>query len=209
MFLTKFDELRHAGHGAVLAHDFADDAGGSEARDAREVDAGFGLSSTNQDAAVTRAKRKDVAGASEILRTRFRVDSSEDGDGTVARADTGGDADACVNGFGEGGAVNAGIDWRHQREMELVAAVFGERHADESAAELGHEVDGVRRDFFGGHGEVAFVFAVLVVDEDDHAAVADLFDGFFDGGEMVSMVSHGEFSVVSPQLLVRERTLLG
>jgi len=209
MFLTKFDELRHAGHGAVFAHDFADDAGGSEARDAREVDAGFGLSSTNQDAAVTRAKRKDVAGASEILRTRFRIDSSEDGDGTVARADTGGDADARVNCFGERSAVNAGVDRRHEREAKLVAAVFRERHADEAAAELGHEVDGVGRDFFGGHGEVALVLAVFVVNEDDHAAVADFFDGFFDGREMVSMVSHGEFSVVSPQLLVRERMLLG
>jgi len=31
------------------------------------------------------------------------------------------------------------------------------------------KVDGVGGDFFGGHGEVAFVFAILVVDEDDHA----------------------------------------
>jgi hypothetical protein len=51
-------------------------------------------------------------------------------------------------------------------------------------AVLGHEVDGIGGDLFGGHGEVAFVFAVLVVDEDDHAALADLFDGFFDGGEL-------------------------
>src|SRR5437762_4766148 len=37
-------------------------------------------------------------------------------------------------------------------------------HADEAAAVLGHEVDGVGSDFLGGHGEVAFVLAVLVVD---------------------------------------------
>ena len=71
--------------------------------------------------------------------------------------------------------------------MQLVAAIFGERHADQTAAELGHEVDGFGRDFFGGHGQVAFVFAVLVVDEDDHAALADFFDGFFDGGEFLSL----------------------
>src|SRR5207245_10348189 len=43
---------------------------------------------------------------------------------------------------------------------------------------------------FGGHGKVAFVFAVLVVDEDDHAALADFFDGFFDGSEMGIVFSH-------------------
>ena len=75
--------------------------------------------------------------------------------------------------------------------MEFVAALFGERHADQAAAELGHEVDGFRRDFFGGHGEVAFVFAVFVVDQDDHAAVANFFDGFFDGGKWWVLLSHG------------------
>ena len=44
---------------------------------------------------------------------------------------------------------------------------------------LGHEIDGVRRDLFGGQGEVAFVLAVLVVHDDDHASGADLFNGGF------------------------------
>ena len=33
----------------------------------------------------------------------------------------------------------------------------------------GHEVDGLGRDLLGGHGEVALVLAVLVVDDHDHA----------------------------------------
>ena len=37
----------------------------------------------------------------------------------------------------------------------------------------GHEIDDFRRDLFGGDGEVAFVFAILVVDHDQHAAGAD------------------------------------
>src|SRR5216684_2341799 len=47
-----------------------------------------------------------------------------------------------------------------------------------------------RCDFLRGHGEVAFVFTVLVVDEDDHATLANFFDGFFDGGEMGFGVDH-------------------
>ena len=45
-----------------------------------------------------------------------------------------------------------------------------EREADEAAAVGGHEVDVLGRDGLGRHAEVALVLAVLVVDEDDHAA---------------------------------------
>ena len=77
--------------------------------------------------------------------------------------------------------------------FELVAALFGERQADQAAAEFRHEVDGFGRDLFGGHGEVAFVFAVFVVDQDDHAALANFFDGFFDGAEGVEGRIHWRF----------------
>ena len=47
----------------------------------------------------------------------------------------------------------------------------------------GHEVDGLGRDAFGGHGEIAFVFAVFVVHHDQHAPGAKLFDRFGNGGK--------------------------
>jgi len=53
------------------------------------------------------------------------------------------DADPGVHGFGEGGAMNGSIDRRHEREVELIAALFRERQANQAAAVLGHEVDGV------------------------------------------------------------------
>ena len=141
------------------------------------------MAGADEHAAVARAQRKDVAGAGEILRARLWIDGGEDGDGAIGGADAGGDAEAAVDGFAEGGAVDRGVDRRHERQVELVAAVFGERQADQAAGVLGHEVDGFGGDFFGGHGEVALVFAVFVVDEDDHAALANFFDGFFNGGE--------------------------
>ena len=141
---AEFDELRHAGHGAVFVHDFADDAGGIEAGDAREVHAGFGLAGANEHAAVARAQREHVAGARKILRLGLGIDGGKNRDGAVGGADAGGDAEARVDGFAEGGAVDGGVDRRHQREMQLVAALLGERQADQAAAVLGHEVDGVR-----------------------------------------------------------------
>ena len=181
--MAKFVELRHARHGAVFVHDFADDAAGVEAGDAGEVDARFGLAGADENAAVAGAQREHVARAGEILRASLGIDRGEDGDGAVGSADAGGDADLRVDGFGEGRAVDARVDQRHEREMEFIAALLGEGEADQAAAKLGHEIDGFGGDFFGGHGEVAFVFAVFVVDQDDHAALADFFDGFFDRGE--------------------------
>jgi len=43
-----------------------------------------------------------------------------------------------------------------------------------------HEVDVGRPHQFGGHDQVALVLAILVVDDDDHAAVADFFQQFGD-----------------------------
>src|ERR1700722_160859 len=134
-----------------------------------------------------------MAGTSKILRAGFFVDCREDGDGAVGGADAGGDAGASVNGFGEGGAVDASVDGRHQRKMKLFAALLGKRQADEATAESSHEIDSFGRDFFGSQGQVAFVFAVFVVNQDDHAALADLIDCFFDGGEQGRIRSHGVY----------------
>jgi len=48
---------------------------------------------------------------------------------------------------------------------------------------LGHEVDGFRRNLLRGHGQIAFVFAVLVVDQHDHPPVADFLDRLFHAAE--------------------------
>ena len=60
-----------------------------------------------------------------------------------------------------------------------------QRQADQAAAEARHEVDGLGRDMVGGDDQVALVLAVLVVDEDDHAAAADDLDAALDVIEVV------------------------
>ena len=57
-------------------------------------------------------------------------------------------------------------------ELQPLAALARERQADQPAAELRHEVDRLGRDMVGGEHQVAFVLAVFLVDEDDHAAGA-------------------------------------
>src|SRR6266853_3111546 len=130
MFAAKLDELGHAGHGAVFVHDFADDAGIIEAGDAREIDAGFGLPGADEDAAVAGAQRKHVPRPREILWLGLGIDCGKDSYGSVGGADAGGDSDARVDGFAERSTMDRSIDRRHEREVEFVAALLGEREAN-------------------------------------------------------------------------------
>src|SRR5581483_7744666 len=93
-----------------------------------------------------------------------------------------GDAFASLNGLGKGGAEARRIFLGHGAEAEVVGALFGEGEADESAALASHEGDGLGSDVLGGKHEVALVLAVFVVDDDNHAAGFDFFEGAGDVG---------------------------
>ena len=54
--------------------------------------------------------------------------------------------------------------------------LFGHRETDQAATKLRHEVDRFRSDLFGRKGQIAFVFAVFIVDDDNHAPGANFFD---------------------------------
>jgi hypothetical protein len=77
------NEIGDAGHGAVVAHDFADDACWGEACEAGEVDGGFGLAGADEDAAASGAEREDVAGPNEVSGGGARIDGDADGAGAV------------------------------------------------------------------------------------------------------------------------------
>src|SRR5690606_33995054 len=61
------------------------------------------------------------------------------------------------------------------------AALGGEGKTDQAARMGGHEVHVLRADHVGGDDEVTLVLAILVVHEDDHLALTDVFDQFFNG----------------------------
>ena len=170
-----------AGHAAVVVHDFADHAGGIEPGDARKIERSFRLPGAHQHAAAARAQRKDVTGARQVCRARGGVDGGQDGGGAIGGADAGGDAATRVDGFGESRAEGGGIHRGHGRQVQLVAALLGESQTDQAAAVLGHEVDGRGSYFFRRQGQVAFVLAVFVIDQNDLATLAKLLGGFIRG----------------------------
>ncbi len=131
-----------------------------------------------------------MAGSRQVAGPGLRIDGRKNGGGAVGRADAGGRAVARVNGFAERRAVRRGVVGRHQRQAQLIAAVFGKRQTNQSAPEFRHEVDGFRGHHLRRHREIAFVFAVFIVHQDDHLALTDFLDGFFDCRERCSMFRH-------------------
>ena len=114
---------------------------------------------------------------------RARVDRDLDRARAVVRGDPGRDALARLDRDGEGGPERRLVLVGHLAQAELVAALLGQAEADEAARVRDHEVDRLGRGELGRDREVALVLAVLVVDDDDEAALADLLDRLLDGGE--------------------------
>ena len=83
----------------------------------------------------------------------------------------------------------------HQRQAELFDALLGEGEADQAAGVAGHEVDRVGRGELRRDDEVAFVFAVFVIDQDEHPAVAGFLDQFLGGGEVLRQFAGDELIV--------------
>ncbi len=88
-----------------------------------------------------------------------------------------------VNRHAEGRVAPRGVVADLERNLELIEPIGHHGEANEPAAVSRHEVDGVWRDAIGGHREVAFVLAVLIVHDDDHLARGNRRDGAFDARE--------------------------
>ncbi len=114
---------------------------------------------------------------------RGRIDRHLNGAGAIVGGDAGGHSLARVDRFAECGAVLRRVLGAHGADAEVSEALLGHGEADQAASILGHEVDGFGRDLFGGEGDVAFILAVFIVNDHDHAAGADLLDSCGDVGE--------------------------
>ncbi len=176
MFLAEVEELGDAGHRAIVVHNFAYYGGGLQAGESREVNGAFGLSCADEDPAIACAEGEDVARAGEVGRFCVVGDCGLDGVCAVGGTDARGSALCGVDGDGEGGVEASGVIDDLRVKCEGVAFVAGERQAYKASAEFGHKVDDLRCNLFGGADEVAFVFAVFVIDKDDDFACAKVIE---------------------------------
>ena len=170
-------------HRSVLVEDLDEHRGRLESRQPRQIAAGLRMAGAGEHAAGLRHQWKDVARLDEVGRPCARADRGPDRRGAVRGGNPRRDAGGGVDGDGELGALRFTIVADHQLQAERVAPLAGHRQADQAAAVTRHEVDRLRRHVRGRHHEIAFVLAVLVVDEHHHVAVSELGDQVVDGVE--------------------------
>src|SRR5579872_574924 len=135
-----------AHHRAVIGEDLADDARGIEAGESCQIDRGFRLARAHEHATVASSQRKGVARTDEIARFGVRVEQCGDRRGSIEGRNARGRAKTRFDGDRERRLQAGGVLADHHGDVELVEALADYRHADQPAAELGHEIDGVRRD---------------------------------------------------------------
>src|SRR5581483_3395563 len=180
MVLTELHQVRHARHGAVVVHDLADHAGGGKAGEPSQVHGGFGLASAHQHTTAASAQREYVPRTRQVCGTGRRINCHPDGVRAIVGRDTGGNAVARVNGLAESGAELRCVLRRHGPDAQVIQALLRHGQANQAAAIASHEVDGFRCDPLGGKRQVAFILAVFVVHNHDHAPGADLLNGAAD-----------------------------
>ena len=192
------DQVRDAGHRPVVVHDLADDAGRREPGEAREVDRGLGLAGALEHAAA-RARGAGRRGPGETRSCGVEVGSTAT---WIVRARSAAEMPVETPSRASIETVNAvpncasfwSVIWRSPSSSQR----SGVRQRQISPRPCdGHEVDRVRRDELRGDRQVALVLAVLVVDDDDEAAGADLLDRLLDGGERARLgLGHGGHRVI-------------
>ena len=173
--LTEPGQIGRTRHGAVIVDDFANYPGRVDSGENRKIDSRFGLASTLQDAAGAGAKRKDVSGAPEVLRLAARFSRGPDCLRPVVGRNAGRDATALqIDRDGERRPAKGGVFRRHRAQLQLIEPVARHSDTDQPPTVHSHEVDRLRRDLFRGYRQVAFIFAIFIVDHDDHATCSKL-----------------------------------
>jgi hypothetical protein len=98
-----------------------------------------------------------------------------------------------VDRYGESGFMGGGILPYHHFQPQGTAVFFGKRNTDEAAPFPRHKIHKLGSHVAGSGNEVAFIFAVFIVDHNHQATLAYFFDGFFDG--MESGITHADITM--------------
>ena len=178
-------QVRQARHRPVVAHDLAEGAAGLEPGQRDEIHRGFRMSGAPQHAARRGPERKHVAGARQVVGPRRGIHERADRRGAIVRRDARRDLVGRADRHGKRGPLVRRVARNHLREIQRGEPRRGEWHGDEPPRVLEHEVDRLRGRPLGGHHQIALVLAILIVDDDDKASVANPSDRLFHRREHV------------------------
>ena len=179
VMLRECHQFRQARHGAVFVHDLADHARFFQTRKTRDVDSRFGMARTDQNAALLGAQREHVARRRNVLCAFRRIDGHRDGARAVSGGNTRGHAFARLDRHGERGFMTRRVVRGHQRQAQFLDPVACHRQADQTTTVGRHEVDGIGCGPLRRNNQIAFIFAIFMIDKNEHFAVACIFDDLF------------------------------
>jgi DNA-binding NarL/FixJ family response regulator len=151
-----------------------------EARNLRQIAARFRVACAGQHAARLRHQGENMPRLDDIRRLGAGRHGGLNGARPIGRRNAGGHALGGFNGHREVGAMRVARVLHHERQIQLLAARFAERQADQTAPVTGHEVHVLGGAMTRRQKKVAFVLAVLVIHDDNHASGANIFDDFLD-----------------------------
>ena len=180
MFFGKSFQLRQPRHAAVVIHDFANDAYRPAFSELSKIHCRLGVSGALQYASGAGAQWENVTRLYECLGHGGGVGHHLYGAGTVFGANACGNTGCRINTHLEVRFKSFLIAGHHALDAELAQSIAGGGYTDESAAVLGHEIDGLRCGMLAGHDEVAFIFTILVIYHNDHFAATNVGDDGFD-----------------------------
>ena len=141
--------------------------------------------------------------ASEGLGARVRVGQCLDGGGPVVCRHAGGTSFQFVDGDGEGGSQHRGVVLYLFGQVEFFASADGDGSAEHSPCMFQHEVYFFGSDQFRRDDEVALVFAVFVIHNDDKFSFLEVFYSFIDAVQLDFLLHIADVYFVSILYIIR------
>ena len=140
------------------------------------------MASAHQDAALNRLQGEDVTRLNKICWLGISGNRRLHCACAVGSRDAGRDTLGRLNRSREGGRFLVAVAQGHGRQFETLAVFAAQGQANQAASKARHEVDRVRRDVVGCQQQIALVFAVFFIDQNDHASGAQVGHNIFNGG---------------------------
>ena len=177
VFARNLLQLVATGHTSSVARtDLAEYASRPQPGQSRQVNRCLGVTRTAQDSTLLAEEHEEMPGRHKVPWCRSGVEDRVDGAMAFLWTDARTTA-LMVDGNRERCRRARGVALDHPLEALLASEVGEDRHAQQSGAFAGHEGDHLRRNLLGRADEVALVLAVLCVDHNHDAALANRFDG--------------------------------
>jgi len=183
VFVGEDPQLIGLGHGAfvLLTDDLADCPGRLQTRHPGQVDGRLSVTGATQHATVLCAQRHHMAGLGEVIgNTRWIRQQSHRGSAVRSR-NTCSHTMSGVDSDGIGGAVLVLVDRIHRQQAQPVADIAIERNAQITRGVPDHESDQFGCGLLGGEDQIAFILAILIIDDNDGLTRSDVGNRPFDG----------------------------